>query len=193
MSLISAIKYQDVVYFGADSQLTDSVSKANNLCIGNLKIEKIGENILLAGAGNARILQIFKKDDEILEVLTAKPLDKKYLLKKFIPLTIRVLSDYDLLSEFNDETSGFDGQLIIAQKDKLFLIENSFKVYCVDKFVTIGSGSDYILSSLIHIDYTNNIENQMLEALKIGAKFDPSVSGPYFFSNTRDLKFEMKE
>ena len=83
MSLIVAIKKDDVVYLGADTRTTRGERVRSNLAREDLKIHKMG-SCFVGAAGTVANLQLMISHPEWFE-LKGKPLTKKFIVQKIIP------------------------------------------------------------------------------------------------------------
>ena len=78
MSLVVAIKKDDVVYLGADTRTTRGERVRSNLAEEDLKIHRMG-SCLVGAAGTVANIQLMTNHPEWFE-LKGKPLTKKFLV-----------------------------------------------------------------------------------------------------------------
>ena len=84
-------------------------------------------------------------------------------------------------------------RIIIAYQDKLFEIARDLQVMRSDEYQAIGSGSNAILYGLSKINKNKDINEQLLQLLKISAKHDANVSAPFVLIDTQGLQYTIKE
>lgn len=193
MSLIIAVRKDDVVYFGSDSQLTIGTSKNNNISPDNMKITKLKNDVLIAGVGDCRTTQYIKRSKVLRDMLENNKITKEFLVNKYIPVLIEELDNASLIVTKDNGTAEMNGNILIAQKDKLFYIKDNFLVFEIEKYVAMGSAQDLTLSPLLHLDYSKDINEQLLNVFHIAVKYDSCISSPFYFVNTQTMEYEFKE
>ena len=193
MSLVIAVKNNSVVYFGSDSQTTSGLSKINQISTDNLKVTKLKNDVLISGTGDCRTTQEIRRNAKLQEILGNNKITKEFLVKKYLPAMIEKLDNAGLILTKDNGTAEMNGGILIAQKDKLFYIKDNFLVFEIEKYVAMGSAQDLTLSPLLHLDYSKDINEQLLEIFHIAVKYDSGISSPFYFVNTQTMEYEFKE
>lgn len=193
MSLVIAVRKDGVVYFGSDSQSTSGTSKINSVSPDNMKVTKLKNDVLIAGTGDCRTTQEIKRNAKLKEILENNKITKELLINKYLPTMFEELDNADLIITKDNGTAEMSSSILITQKDKLFYIDEIFLVYEVDKYVAMGSARDLTLSSLLNLDYSKDINEQLLRILNIASKYDSGISAPFYFVNTQTMEYEFKE
>ena len=193
MSLVIAVKNNGDVYFGSDSQSISGYSKMNLISTDNLKVTKLNNDVIISGAGACRITQEIKRNAKLQEILENSKITKEFLVNNYLPTMIEELDNVGLITIKDNGTAEINAGILIAQKDKLFYIDDNFLVFEIEKYVSIGSARDLTLSSLLNLDYSKDINEQLLNMLHIASKYDCSISSPFYFINTQTMEYEFKE
>lgn len=193
MSVIVAVKKDDVVYMGADTQATSSSLKYKTLIETSYKIKIVNDNLLIGTVGDAKVGQFICSHTEFFKFDEKKGLTKEILVRDIVPQMYLSLKENKLLDEEQDDDFSFPGELIIAYKDKLFKINEKFAVISINKFVSTGIGEHFVNYSLSNIDLNKNINEQLKQAMKISEKYCPGIGAPFIFINTKDLVFTKEE
>ena len=83
MTVVVAIKKDDVVYLGCDTQSTFDSIKRNFLSPANLKIQKMPNDVLIAGSGRLSLIQELVFRPELFENISPEEgLTKKIYCSK---------------------------------------------------------------------------------------------------------------
>lgn len=193
MSLVIAVRKDDVVYFGSDSQLTSGTSKNNHISPDNMKITKLKNNVLIAGVGDCRTSQYIKRSKVLRDLLENNKITKEFLVNKYIPVLIEELEKEKLLLIKDNDIAEYGSTLLISQNDNLFIIKDTFLVFEIEKYVSVGSAQDFTLPGLLNIDYSKDLTEQMLDIFHLTSKYDSGISSPFYFINTKENEFVYKE
>ena len=185
MSVIIAVKKDDTIYFGADTQATNSYMKRHFTSESNAKLFAFENGVVIGVTGCAVVQQIFVAHPEWFDFKNEKELNKEYLNLSLIPNVKKALEPYDL---DDDEFAVF-----IAYKSRLYELYGSFVSLRIESKGVIGSGSDVIKCKVYNLDVNGDINAQILDTLRLSAKFDSNVGAPFLLLNTKDLKLEIKE
>ena len=191
MSIIIATKTEDGVLMGADTQTSrGDRDKVTSLGENNLKITRMPHGILLGHAGAVRVTQILACHKDWFEELGDEPLTKRFLVMRIIPRYYRELKERDLL-DAEDSTVQYGGGFIVAQGDRIFVLNGDFSVDEVPSFVSIGCGQDaaYLVRQTRAKDGAFEREETLL-ALRLSASVDRAVGAPFVLIDTKDLQFE---
>ena len=190
MSLVIAEIKDGVVYMGADTQVSSGETKRNFTAEPNLKINRMPGGVLLGEVGAVRVSNILINFKEWFAPLEKEPLTKKFLVTKLLPKFYNELKKRELLRR--EHISGFEGSFLLAQADKLFLINGNFTVSQVPHFDTIGAGNDAAYATY-QLMKDAPVREKMLTSLRLASEYDLSISAPYVFCDTKSLTIELVE
>ena len=176
---------------GADTQTSrGDRDKITSLGENNLKITRMPHGILLGHAGAVRVTQILACHKDWFEELGDEPLTKRFLVMRIIPRYYRELKERDLL-DAEDSTVQYGGGFIVAQGDRIFVLNGDFSVDEVPSFVSIGCGQD--AANLVRQTRAKDgafEREETLLALRLSASVDRAVGAPFVLIDTKDLQFE---
>lgn len=193
MSLVVAIKKDDVVYLGADTRTTRGERVRSNLAEEDLKIHRMG-SCFIGAAGTVASIQLMTNHPEWFE-LKGKPLTKKFLVRNVLPKYYDLVKEMDMLErgEQNSAQPKCGCTFLVTDGRKLFEIDDDFEVIELSKYGQIGCTSRIALTFLLNVyeDYPPN--EIILKALRTSAYRNDGVGAPYILINTRDNKFEVVE
>ena len=184
MSVIVALKENETIYMGADTQITAGNKKENGLNESSFKISKLDNDILVGFCGNLSQKQKILSVKNLFCLDKNNELSKRHIVQSIIPKLIEIVS-----SSENKECSLLVS-ILLAHKNNLFKITPSFDVIKINEYSKAGAG-------LLFIDYPiqNGIdfspEKRLLNAMQASAKRTESVSGPYVLIDTRSLSFKI--
>ena len=187
MSVIAAIKENGVIYMGADSQTTFGKRKKNLTQEPTFKIKKLRSGMLVGICGNVSAKQCIGEDERIFDIV-GDALTKKEIVNGIIP-KIKEKLEYWIGSSKCEEMAI---SIMLAYKDKLFVIEDDYSVLGIEGFYATGAGSRYALASLSDSSCLS-VKERLLSGLKTSARFCSSVSGPFLLIDTQTLKYEIVE
>ncbi len=187
-------KKNNKVYIGADSCVSNGVSK--HIANDGFKVFKSekNNNILMAICGTVRAAQTLKygfdfpTENELL--LKEESFDEKYIVTKIIPKLQNMFEKQRVLEKDNFVRLGF----LLAYKDKLWTIDYDFSVMeYTDDYLVDGSGC-YFAEGSLHTtkDMDLSIEDKILMGLRAGC-IEPHVAPPFFIMNTVDDEVIKKE
>jgi len=186
MSIVIAIKKDDTVYFGADTQRTAGLSKQNCLCESNFKVTKYKNGVLLAHVGSVRTSFQLYIQEHLFDGVEKQGLSKEFLVKNVVPEFKRISKEKSCMDKTQKTVRS---SLIVAYKDKMYKICSDFGVIDCDMAV-VGSGTDHAIPYLVS-EKTDDVNAKMYMALQSASKFDVAVSAPYIFINTQNLSYEI--
>ena len=194
MSVVIAVKQGDRVWFGADTQSTRGTDKYNYLDVNDFKLHKLDNGIVYSWTGATRTSQFIEAHREWLTLDTNDNLTKEHIVTQIVPKLYEALAEEDMLEKNEDGVPPtMEGCMLLAFKDKLFEINQDFKVYRFKDYRTTGCGANAIVYGLSKLEKTKPINAQILRLLKLSEKQDSGVSGPFVFVDTKDLNFKVKE
>ena len=193
MSLIVAIKRDDVVYLGADTRSTRGERVRANLAEDDFKINRLA-SCFVGAAGSVASIQVMTSHPEWFE-LNGKPLTKKFLVLNVLPKYYETIKHMDKLkiSEQNSASPESGCAFIVTDGKKLFIIRDDFSVTELSKYAQVGCTEPIALSILFNAldEYTPN--ELILKALRLSAYRNDGVGAPFVLINTKDNKFTVVE
>ena len=194
MSVVMAVKQGDRIWLGADTQATSGSDRYNYLSSNDYKVARLDNGVLLSWTGLTVNGQHIWSHPEWFTVDETKGLTKEHIVTKIIPKIYEVFAEEDLFDKGEDGVPPLTcGTLLIAYKDKLFEICRDLQVIAYEGYQATGSGSNAVAYGLSKMDRTKDINEQLLRLLKISAKQDTNVSGPFVFIDTHHLKYTIRE
>ena len=193
MSLVVAIKKDDVVYLGADTRTTRGDRVRSNLAQADFKIRKMG-GCFVGSAGTVSTIQLLTSHPEWFD-LKGKALTKKFLVQNVLPKYYDLVKRMEKLetSEQLIASPRCGCAFIVTDGKGLFMIDDDFEVIELSKYAQIGCTDKIALSLMLNApkDYSPN--DVILKALRTSAYRNDGVGAPYILINTKDQKFEIVE
>lgn len=191
MSLVVAYKKNGIVYMGADTQLSSGTAISRVLNESGFKIARFDNGILLGMCGSFKGCRKVVAQKQWFDVPDGETISKRYIVKNIIPQLSIIMKDVKD-NRRHPQNSSMCVELIIAHKDKMFLISDSYDVYECSHYVAIGAGCRYSKYMLSQIN-ENDVNEGLLKALREGAYFDSSVSAPYVLIDTLNTEYKIVE
>ena len=193
MSVVAAIKEDNVVYIGCDSQVTKGGTRTTLNNKNNYKIWKVenADHCLMGHVGYVRDANIVRLMDDLVRDYDVfnDSIDYRYVVKRVTPYIISELKEYGFIKD--DKTfDSMDSSFLFAYKDRLFVIGSDASVIEVDDCVAIGSGSEQAIGSLLSTT-NEKPESRIIKAIKASAASDIYVDYPIILSNTKDTEFKV--
>ena len=194
MSLVIAVKKDGVIYMGADTQTTcGRREKRAHLSPGYLKLLRLPNGIILGRVGNVHSLQYIWAHPEWFTLPEDGVLTKRHVVNEIIPHIYRCFRDNDLFEKDGKEDPLSMGDaLLMAHRDKLFLINDRLGVIQIEHYAAIGAGESFVQYGMEHMDMQNSVLAEIKRLLKIGAECCPSVSGPFALTSTASPKIKIE-
>ena len=192
MSVIIAIKDKNRIVVGVDSRMSscdsyfDSYSRRPKAIHINEK-----RDIIVGGVGNIGLVDVIK------QILAEHPmnevysLDRNYIVKYIIPALVVNVRDY----EMSDKENKMDGILLIAVKDRAYMIMGNYSVEEVDGYAAEGSGREAALGSLYTSNtlYSMSPEDRIRLAIEATGSCVSTVSTLSFIGDTAGKVFRAPE
>ena len=191
MSILIAYKRKDTVYMGTDTRVIINDVKRNELCESNHKIQRLENGILLGVSAERMERQTIFAYSHLFTLDKKGELTKKHIVKEILPKLYKVLEDEGLLMEKEGETSYMRAVILLAYKDVLFEICSGFGVLRYEDGQALGLASDYAQATMMHIKETDDVNEQIVKALDIVAKYCHYVGAPYLLIDTKDGKYQL--
>lgn len=185
MSVIIAVKKDDTVYLGADTQVTSGTSKRSVITGAEVKLSTFDNGVIIGYTGISIVHQILVANPEWLDFQNEDEFTKEYLITKFIPKLKEVMQLYN----YTDNNYEF----LIVYKSKIYQINDDYTVFNLEHASVIGSGSSVIRYKLSKLNTNGDIESQILEALRFSEQYNSAVGAPFLLVNTKDLKTKIIE
>lgn len=192
MSVVVAIKKDEVIYLGADSQVTRGGTRVSLSNPNNFKIWKVRDvdNCIMGHVGNLRDACVVKIIRGLVDELTVfrQDVDFEYVVTRIMPRIFGELADY----QFIDPKAMFDdvhSRFLFAFQDKLYVIGSDGSVIEVDDCVAIGSGESEAIGSLLTSVNEEDPTERIIKAIKSSAAHDIYVDYPIVLTNTYDTVF----
>jgi ATP-dependent protease HslVU (ClpYQ) peptidase subunit len=196
MSVVVAIKKNDRIYMGADTQTSTGDRQRNYLGEGNRKIHLLDNGILLGAVGSKRGGELLAADLNIFCLPLSGDLDKKHIVENIVPKIHRCFEENDLLENEENEPPRWACSLILAYRDKLFWIPSTGVVVRIEHFISIGSGDDLVYAGLEALDQEEitdrkEIHSRLTECLRTAAEYRCSVSAPFYLIDSEHKEYKL--
>lgn len=193
MSVVVAIKEENKVYIGADSQVTRGGTRATLKNQNNYKVWKVRgtDNCLMAHVGVLRDANIVRLMDGLVTEYDAfkNRVDFEFVVKYVVQDIFEELKKYKYLKD-DVYFDHMESKYLFAYRDKLFLINSDGCVLEIDDYVAIGSGEDQAIGSLLSTE-GEQPKTRIIKAIKASAASDIYVDYPIVVSDTKNTDFEV--
>ena len=186
MSIIIAAKIKDHVAMICDSAESagDSVSTLTER--ERFKIRKLGE-VLVGSAGRVRCIRRLVEHPEWFDT-GGEPFDKRFIVTNVVSRLFDELARFRMLNTEGDFPEN-EASIVIAYKDKLFCIDDSFAVREVDKFASVGCTKELIRPYLMDMEEGSEVD-VMLKMMRLSSELSASVGPPYRYIETAELEYK---
>lgn len=193
MSVIVAIKSDDKVYIGSDSQVTKGGTRATLKNPNNYKIWNVRDinHCLMAHVGAVRDANIVRLMDDLVtdyDVFMDK-IDYEFVVRRIVPSIIAELKRAGYMKD-DQYVEHMESSFLFAYKNQLFVINSDGCVLEVDDYVSIGSGEDQAIGSLLSTEKLNP-KSRIIMAIKASAVSDIYVDYPIILTDTYSNKYEL--
>ncbi len=188
MSVVVAIKDGDKVWMACDSQTSYGGTKECSTTSNNHKIFKQRSNTLIGVVGRARLNNVIRVEDELIDELThlKDEVDFKYVVKTIVPKLFTLCDKYGLTyKDKQKEQKYIDGAIIMAHKDKIYNIDADGCVTDVPTFYATGSGYSTAIGFLNQCDMAD-VKDNIVRSVKSACESDLFVNYPIIVMNTKD-------
>jgi len=194
MSVVVAIKENDQIYLGADSQVTKGGTRTTLKNPNNYKIWAVdgSENCLMAHVGNLRDSNVVRLMNNVVDDYDeyCERVNYRFVVKYIVPEILKTLKEAHFLKMADDFVDFMDSSYLFAYKDKLFCIGTDCSVIEVEDYVAIGSGSTEAIGSL-HSTVGEDPKTRIIKAIKSSAANDIYVDYPIIITSTDTGEFEV--
>ncbi len=188
MSVVVAVKKDNVVYVGADSQVTCGGTKASLSNPNNYKIWPVRgvDNCLMGSVGELRDACVIRTMNGLVNRLDAIDglVDYDYVVNTIEPLIRETLRSRKFLPD-EDPYSVLGSVFLFIYQDKIYTITNG-AVIEHDDYIAIGSGSSEAMGSLNSTEFEENPNIRIIKAIKASAGHDLYVGYPIILSNSAE-------
>ena len=193
MGAVFAIEKDGVVYLGADTQTTyGSREKRAHLSPGSLKLLALPNGIILGRVGKVHSTQYIWAHPEWFTLPKDGVLTKQHVVNEIVPHIYHCFRDNDLFKHDKESPLSMGNALLLAYKDKLFVINERLGVVVVEHYAAIGAGDDFVQYGLSHMDKTRPIQGEIKRLLRLAATCCASVGAPFAFVDTLSRKIKLE-
>lgn len=102
MSLVIAVKVNNHIYFGADTQTTSGNSRIFNVVPENYKVMLVNEDVIVGLSGSVNAIQQITFHKEWFDSLKEQKLSKQFIVESFLPKLFFNLKEYDQITTSDD-------------------------------------------------------------------------------------------
>ena len=194
MSVVVAIKENDRIYIGADSQVTKGGTRTTLKNPNNYKIWKVdgSDNCLMGHVGNLRDANIIRLMRNVIDDYDEfyKRVDYRFIVNYLVPEIVKRLKDAQFVKASDNYIEYIDSSFLFAYKDILFYINSDLSVIEIDDYIAIGSGANEAIGSL-HSTVGQDPYKRIAKAIKSSAASDIYVDYPIIISDTETTEFEV--
>jgi ATP-dependent protease HslVU (ClpYQ) peptidase subunit len=194
MSVVVAIKHNNKIYIGADSQVTRGGSRTTLKNPNNYKIWKVEDtnNCIMGHVGylrHANVVRLMRNLVDDYDTYLDR-VDYRFVVKYVVPEIIKTLKESHFLKVSDNYVDNMESSFIFAYRDKLFVIGADCSVIEVDDYCAIGSGSLEAIGSLISTE-GEDIKSRIVKAIRASAASDIYVDYPIILTDTAKTEFEI--
>lgn len=193
MSIVIAYKKDNVVYMGADTKRSQGNWARTIETVNDMKIHKIGENMLIGAVGTLSNIQTLINNREEWFDTKGKPLTKKFIVQNVIPKFFHTLKREEKITIEEGKSPKAKCCFCITDGKKIFHIDDFFVVTELSDFCAIGC-TEYIAYAYIrNANKNDNVKDIILSALRGSVYRDDGVGAPYIFIDTDKFEFSIVE
>ena len=192
MSVVVVLKDKDKMLVGVDTRMSSDSGLYHDSYKARPKAIHFDEEKTVIGGmvGNGNLLEVLriiydkhKKDRD--------SIDRKYIVKYFIPELITACSKRNLLV---GKERHLEGSLVLLIKDRGYMIASNFNVSEIMDYEAMGCGDKAVLASLYTSkDYLINPVSRIVKAIKATAYVDNRISSTVYIGSTAGEQFESKQ
>lgn len=187
MSLVIAVKENDRVLMGADTQTSRGDEKYSIAGTETQKIHLTPNGVVVGTAGLVRVLQQLTCHPEWFEELPPEGLTKEFLVRRIAPALLECIDGQNLSDEGDrsEEIPHAEFSAVFAQGDRIFVMESDYSVFAMPGYAAIGCGCD--AANAVFADKRNPDEpakEKLLRALRFADRLDSAVGAPFLIVDT---------
>jgi ATP-dependent protease HslVU (ClpYQ) peptidase subunit len=189
MGLIIAIREVDRVHFGADSSHVMGVSKSTFLHRNNFKFWPVrgAKHSLMAYVGPfKRIGNLLRVEENL---FPDGIISFASIVKRFVPHVVELTR-----ANAFSKTKQFDlqGRFILAQENRLYIVESDGTVFELNKYVAIGTAKRNAYGSLRTSESVSlPADQRIIKAIETALEDDYKVDFPIVLSSTKEEGFRI--
>ena len=187
MSVIIALKDKDRVVVGTDIRMSDDYNYSDSYKTKPKAIHINKEKTVIIGSvGNLGVLDVFNKvlNDVVKDW---DKVDKSYIIRYIIPTFMKECEFYDCLEKDNRSV---DGTILLAIKDRAYVIGHSYIVFELEDYFTIGCGDETARGSLYTSkDFGWSPERRIRMAIEASSSVSQFVSAISYVGDTKGKMF----
>ena len=166
MSVVVAVKYDNGVVIGSDTQITHYGHLKNNIQEKVFKSKY--SNTAIGITGSLRDMDLISCNIEDLmkpeDILNKIPFNKKYIVNNVVTRIFSLLKHYDRVNL--EEKARLESDMIVVDSDNIFVISFDGSVLEFDKYATIGSGAELVYGHLDSINTENLSRPEAIDLVK---------------------------
>ena len=193
MSVVVAIKENNKIYIGADSQCTSGGTRRSLSNPNNYKIWEVqnAPNCIMGHVGNVRDANAVKIINDLVDelVMFKGEVDFEYVVGDIFPHILYQLEKMGYIKR-TPVFDSLDSSFLFCYQDKLFLLNYDGSVIEIDDYIAIGSGKSQAIGSLLCTEGLDPI-NRIIKAIKASAANDIYVDYPIVVSDTLTCEFKV--
>lgn len=195
MSVVVAIKDNDKIWVGCDSQVTAGYTKST--LKSQMKIWRVSDDdeLIMGLVGDLRDANILSTAEEWIEELPKlkNEVNFKYIVRKIVPRIFRELNTFGRMRQ-KDNIQSIESGVIFAYKDNAFQIDSDGCVNEIDDVLIMGSGNRLCLGAWNRLkDKDVPAKDKLIEVIKSACESDLYVNYPIIIMNTKDKEVEIIE
>lgn len=194
MSVVVAKKTAKGFVVGCDTIVTHGQVKGNFTKIFR---NKKNDDIICGVVGSVRDFNIFSVMDDILDAVAIRReiLDTESVISSTIKKIKTTLKEEGRVGATKGDGECMQSSIIIAYKDKCWVIDHDFSVMEVDDFAAIGAPSEFALGAyeVISEDTKMSDKDKAIKVIKACINKTIYVDYPIYIASTEDKSFEKVE
>ncbi len=180
MTCIVGIEYENGVFMGGDSC---GSTPAITIETSEPKVFWVNKDTIIGYTSSFRfgqLMQYYFKPPKQPKTMS----DHEYLCTLFVDEMRKVFKEKGYLSIDKNVEEG--GTALIAYKNKLYYLEDSFQILRAKEFGSVGSGSYFAMGSLA-TTIGQPAYDRALKALRVASDLNPYVKGPYYCADSGSI------
>ena len=196
MSVVVAIKDNDKIWVGCDSQTTSGYTKSTLKSQRKMWRASDDDELIMGIVGYLRDVNILSTAEGWIEELPKlkNEINFKYIVRKVVPKIFTELDNFGRMNLINGIKS-IDSNVIFAHKDNAFCINMDGCVTEIDDILVDGSGSRLCLGAWngIKDNKEMSIKDKLVQVIKSACESDLYVGYPIIIMNTKDKELDIIE
>ena len=188
MSVLIAIKDKDRVVVGVDTRMccgpsfTDSYKQRPKAYHIDSK-----RSVIVGGVGNIGLVDLMKMVMEN-HINNLDSIDRSYIVRYIVPKLINEVKAFSM----EDKEHKMDGEVLIAIKDRGYVIHGDYCVEELESFTAIGSGTDSANGSLFTTElFITSTEDRIAIAIEATGHCISNVSSEAIIGDTSGKSFAL--